>query len=139
LHPEKKPKWFKERKGRKKVAAAAQPTNLGYDLGDETKITTVGLSGKIGDGYCSKSKLFHIRVIMKHTKIDTLIDNGSQSNLISEEVVQKLGLKTKMHDKPYSLNWINKDHKFPITKQCIIKFAIKYKYVDEVIMDDFRG
>ena len=75
-----------------------------------------------------RSKLFHIRVIMKHTKIDTSIDSGSQSNLISEEVVKKLGLNTKMHHKTYLLNWISKDYKFPITKQCIIKFA-KYIYV----------
>jgi hypothetical protein len=45
LHPEKRPKWFKERKWRKKVATTTQPTYLGYDLGDETKITTVGFLG----------------------------------------------------------------------------------------------
>jgi hypothetical protein len=135
LHPEKKPKWFKERKGRQKVAATTHPTDLGSDSGDETKITAVGLSGKIGDGYDSRSKLFHIRVIMKHTKIDTLLDSGSQANLISEEVVKKLGLKTKLHHKPYSLNWISKNHKLPITKQCVIKFAITSKFVDEVICD----
>jgi hypothetical protein len=72
---------------------------------------------------------------MKHTKIDTLIDSRSQSNLISEGVVMKLGLNTKMQHKPYSLNWISKDHKLSITKQCIIKFAITSKYVDEVICD----
>jgi hypothetical protein len=44
---------------------------LGVDLGDESKITTVGFTGKIGDGFDSRSKLFHIRVIMKHTKINT--------------------------------------------------------------------
>jgi len=82
LHPEKRPKWFKERKGRQKVVATAQPTNLGSDSSDETKITAVGLSGKIGDGYDSRSKMFHIRVINKHTKIDTLLDSGYQSNLI---------------------------------------------------------
>jgi hypothetical protein len=92
------------------------------------------LTGKIGDGFDSRSKLFHIRVIMKHTKIDTLKDSVSQSNLISEKLVKKLGLNTKMHHKPYSLR-INKDHKLPITKKCIIKFAITYKYVDEVICD----
>ena len=49
FHPNKRPKWFKERKGRKKVATIARSTNLGYDSGDDTKITIVGLSGKIGE------------------------------------------------------------------------------------------
>jgi hypothetical protein len=105
---------------------------LGYDSGDETKITAVGLTGKIGDGYDSRSKLFHIRVIMKHTKINTFIDIGSQSNLISEEVVKQLGLKTKLPHKPYSLKWIRNNHKLHITKQCTLKFAISSKFVDEV-------
>jgi hypothetical protein len=43
LHLEKKPKWFKERKGRQNFLAITQPTNLGSDSSDETKITTVGL------------------------------------------------------------------------------------------------
>jgi hypothetical protein len=129
----------RDRSGSKRGKANSCNNNmnnrLGYDLGDETKITIVGLKGKIGDGFYSISKLFHIRVIMKHTKIDTLIYSGSQSSLISKEVVKKLGLNTKMHHKPYSLNWISKDHKFPITKQCIIKFSITSKYVDEVTCD----
>jgi hypothetical protein len=50
------------------VATATQPTDLEYDSSDETNITTVGLTGKIGDGYDSKNKLFHIRAIIKHTK-----------------------------------------------------------------------
>jgi hypothetical protein len=135
LHPEKRRKWVKERKGRQMVATTTWPIDLGSDSGDESKITTVGLIGKIGDGFDSRSKLFHIRAIMKNTKIETLIDSGSQYNLISKEVVKQLGLKNKMHHKPYSLNWISKDHKLPITKKCIIKFAITSKYVDEVICD----
>jgi hypothetical protein len=135
LHPEKRSKWFKERKGRKIVATATRPTDLGYDSGDETKITAIGLTGKIGDGYDSRSKSFHIRVIMKHTKIDTLIDSGSQSNLISEEVVKQLGLTTKLHHKPYSLKWIRNNHKLHITKQCTLKFAISSKFVDGVTCD----
>jgi hypothetical protein len=135
LHPEKRSKWFKERKGRQTIATATRPTNLGYDSGDETKITAIGLSGKISDGYDSRSKLFHIRVIMKHTKINTLINNGSQSNLISEEVVKQLGLTTKLHHKPYSLKWISNNHKLPITKQCTLRFVISSKFVDGVTCD----
>jgi hypothetical protein len=108
---------------------------LRSDLGDESKITTIGLTCKIEDAIDSRRKLFHIMFIMKHTKIDTLIDSGYQYNLISEEVVNKLGLNTKMHHKPHSLNWISKDHKFLITKKGIIKFVITSKYVDEVMCD----
>jgi len=72
---------------------------------------------------------------MKHTKIDTFLDSGSQANLISEEVVKQLGLKTKLHHKPYSLNCIRQNHKLPITKKCVIKFAITSKFVDEVTCD----
>jgi hypothetical protein len=103
FHLEKRSKWFKERKGRQTVVATTRPTDLGSDLGDESKILAVGLTIKIGDGFNSKSKLFHIRVIMRHTKVDTLIDSGSQSNLISKEVVKQIGLNTQMHQNPYSL------------------------------------
>jgi hypothetical protein len=135
LHPEKRPKWFKERKGRQTVATTTRPTNLGYDSDDETKITILGLIGKIGDGYDSRIKLFHIRVIMKHTKIDTLIDSGFQSNLISEEAVKQLGLNTKIYHKLYSLKWIRNNHKLHITKQCTLKFTISSKFVVEVTCD----
>jgi hypothetical protein len=83
LHPEKRPKWFKEKKGMQTVAMTTRPTDLGSDLGDESKISLVGMTSKIGEGIDCRSNLFHIRIIMRHTKIDTLIDNGSQSNLIS--------------------------------------------------------
>jgi hypothetical protein len=34
-----------------------------------------------------RTKQFHLQVISKHANIDTLVDNGSQVNLISEQVV----------------------------------------------------
>jgi hypothetical protein len=50
-------------------------------------------------------------------------------------LVKKLGLKTQLHHKPYTLEWISNHHQMHITKQCTIKFAISYKYVDEVTCD----
>jgi hypothetical protein len=135
LHPEKRPKWFKEKKGMQIVATTTRPIDLGLDSGDESKISLVGMIGKIGEGIDYRSNLFHIRTIMRHTKIDTLIDSGSQANLISEESVKKLGLKTQTHHNPYTLTWISNHHQMHITKQCTIKFAISSKYVDEVICD----
>jgi hypothetical protein len=95
----------------------------------------VGLIGTIGDGFDSRSKLFHIRVIMRHTMVKTLIDNGSHSNLISEEVIKQLGLNTKMQHKPCSLKWIRNNHKLHITKKCTLNFVISSKSVDEVTCD----
>jgi hypothetical protein len=134
LHPEKRPKWFKGKKGTQTVATASKPIELGSDSGDE-KISLVGMTGKHGEDVDCRSKLFHLRVIMRHTKVDTLIDSGSQSNLISEELVKKLGLKTQMHHRPYTLKWMSNNHQMHITKQCTIKFAISSKYVDEVTCD----
>lgn len=75
--------------------------DLGSDSDDEKKITTMGLTGNPSESNssstCSASsskyndvieekkrvELFHIRVISKNTKIDTLFDSGSQGNIIS--------------------------------------------------------
>jgi hypothetical protein len=153
LHPELKPEWFKVPKGKQKATAIVQ--DLGSDSDDETKVTVVGLKGKalvgnnssIGSSCASTSKkhvdleddkrseLFHIRVISKQTKIDTLIDSGSQVNLISEEIVKQLGLETQPHKKPYPLGWVCKDKRMQVTKQCTLKFAITSKFIDEVEFD----
>jgi hypothetical protein len=136
LHPEKRQKWFKENKGTQTVETmTTKPIDLRSDSGDESNISLVGMTGKFGEEIDCRSKLFHIRVIMRHTKIDTLMDSGSQSNLISEELVKKMGLKTQTHHKPYTLKWISNHHQMHIAKQCTIKFAISSKYVDEVTFD----
>jgi hypothetical protein len=74
FHLEKRPKWFKEKKGKKIVATTTRPTSLGSDLGDESKVSLVGMTGKIGEGFDYISNLFHIRVIMRHINVDILID-----------------------------------------------------------------
>jgi hypothetical protein len=81
------------------------------------------------------NELFHIRVISKHTKIDTLVDNGSQVNLISEQVVKNLGLETKPHLRPYPLGWVCDNAKLQVTKQCKLRFAITSSFIDEVELD----
>ena len=81
------------------------------------------------------SELFHIMVISKHTKIDTLFDNGSQDNLISKYSVKNIGLETKPHPKPYLLGWVCENAKFQVTKKCRLKFSITYVFMDEVNLD----
>jgi hypothetical protein len=134
LHPKKKMKQFGG-KGKTKTVATMQQ-DLGFDSGDEGKITMVGVQGKYSLHVSSSSndeshvderkrnELFHIRVLSKHTKIDTLFDLGSQVNLISEALVKKIGLEMKPHPKPYHLGWVCDKEKLNVTKQCGIKFLL---------------
>jgi hypothetical protein len=78
------------------------------------------------------SKLFHVKVIVKHTKADNLFDSGYQVKLISKEIVKKLGLKTTPHKNPYPLGLVCENAKLQVNKQCKIQFAITAKFFDEV-------
>jgi hypothetical protein len=42
------------------------------------------------------SELFHVKFIVKHTKVDTLFDSGSQVNIIYESIVKRMGLNTTL-------------------------------------------
>jgi hypothetical protein len=150
LHPERRPKKFgNNNKGKSKTVATVQQ-DLGSDSGDETKITAMGYqgNGSIASTISSSNtnvnvtqqektriELFHIRVVSKHTKIDTLFDTGSQANLISEETVKKLKLETSPHPKPYPLGWICDNAKLQVTRRCKLRFAITANFVDEVELD----
>jgi hypothetical protein len=145
LHPEKKPKQF-SRKGKTKTVSIVQQ-DLGSDSGDEGNITTVGVQGKYSLHAISSSnnefhvdeqkrnELFQIRVVSKHTKIDTLFDPGSQLNLISEALVKKMGLEMKPHLKPCPLGWVCDKAKINVTKKCRVRFVIASKLIDEVDLD----
>lgn len=50
-----------------------------------------------------RENLFVIKIQLKQEVITALVDNGSQRNLIFEQLVQKLGLSTIPHSKPYPL------------------------------------
>eukprot|EP00253_Pinus_taeda_P010660 PITA_10660 len=153
LHPEKKPQFNKSKGKQKTAATTSTPQDLGDDSGDETKIIAMGLKnlkGKEMEIQASTStsnchvqapneeeiiELFHVRVISKHTKIDTLFDSGSQANLISEELVKQVKLETVPHPKPYPLGWICKDANLQVTRKCTLRFAITAHLIDTVELD----
>jgi len=47
--------------------------------------------------------LFPIYLIMQGCHVLTIIDNGSCNNLVSSDLVEKLGLTTQQHSYPYKL------------------------------------
>jgi hypothetical protein len=82
-----------------------------------------------------RGAIFHIRVVSKHTKIDTLFDLGSQVNLISKTLFKKLELAERPLHKPYPLSWVSNKENLNFTKQCRLRFSIDSKMIDEVDLD----
>ena len=39
-----------------------------------------------------------------------IMDRGNTNNLVSEEMVRKLGLQRLEHPTPYGINWFRDDH-----------------------------
>ena len=83
----------------------------------------------------SRKELFLVRVISNHTKIDALFDSGSQSNLISEDLVKNINLETVPDHRPYPLVWIVNNANLQVTRKCLFKFSITENLIDEVELD----
>ena len=45
-----------------------------------------------------------------------VIDAGSCENIVSTEVMEKLGINTEAHPKPYKLAWLKKGGEVPVSK-----------------------
>ncbi|GJZ24638.1 hypothetical protein Tco_0562097 [Tanacetum coccineum] len=57
------------------------------------------------------------------------------NNLIAEEAVQKLGLKTENRPKPYKLQWLKKGGEVTISKRVLVTFSVGTTYKDSVWCD----
>ncbi|GKC98511.1 putative reverse transcriptase domain-containing protein [Tanacetum coccineum] len=64
-----------------------------------------------------------------------VVDLGSYDNLIAEEAVQKLGLETENHSKPYKLQWLKKGGEVTISKHVLVTFSIGTTYKDNIWCD----
>jgi hypothetical protein len=62
------------------------------------------------------TKLFHIKIRVKKTKIDALFDSSSQDNLMATNLVNKLRLEVHDHPNPYPSGWVNKDIDIKVMK-----------------------
>eukprot|EP00253_Pinus_taeda_P011990 PITA_11990 len=63
-----------------------------------------------------------------------IIDNESTDNLVSVEMVEKLGLKRMKHPTPYRVSWLQKGHQLLVDDQSEVEFQIGH-YKDKIICD----
>ena len=78
--------------------------------------------------------IFHTRYHVQNKVCSVIIDGGSCTNVASTTMVEKLGLPTMKHPRPYKLQWLNDSGELKVNKQVLVSFRIG-KYEDEVLCD----
>ncbi|XP_019059406.1 PREDICTED: uncharacterized protein LOC109117128 [Tarenaya hassleriana] len=64
-----------------------------------------------------RENIFYTRCHVKDRVCGLIIDGGSCVNVASSLMVQKLGLRTKKHPRPYRLQWLNESGDLKVTRQ----------------------
>ena len=65
-----------------------------------------------------RKSLFRTTCKSKGKCCKVIIDSGSTDNLVSIEMVDKLGLVKTIHPTPYKVSWMQKGHQLIVTEQC---------------------
>ena len=81
-----------------------------------------------------RENIFHSRCLIEGKLCSLIIDSGSCTDVMSARMVEKLGLKTTPHAKPYKLQWLSDDGEMVVNRQVLVAFAIG-RYHDEVLCD----
>ena len=76
--------------------------------------------------------LFQTKFVINNQSCRVIIDGGSCNNLASMDMVEKLGLTTKQHPRPYYIQWFNNCGKLKVTRIVRIQFSLGsyHDYVD---------
>jgi len=81
-----------------------------------------------------RENIFHTRCFINDKLCSLIVDEDSCANVASTIVVDKFGLSTISHAKPYKLQWLSEEGEIIVNKQVLIAFSIG-KYKDEVLCD----
>ncbi|GAV85527.1 zf-CCHC domain-containing protein, partial [Cephalotus follicularis] len=71
-----------------------------------------------------RNNIFHTKCTSKRKTCNVIIDGMSCEKVVSEKMVEKLGLKTEKHPQPYKLLWFWKGNEMKVDKHCLVQFSI---------------
>ncbi|XP_044497617.1 uncharacterized protein LOC123219690 [Mangifera indica] len=81
-----------------------------------------------------RENIFYTRCMIDNKLCSMIIDGGSCTNVVNAGLVDKVGLKTTKHPRPYRLQWLNNSGDIKVTRQALISFSIG-RYHDKVLCD----
>ena len=82
-----------------------------------------------------RDNIFQTRCTSQGKVCNVIIDSGSCTNVVAEDMVTKLNLKTEPHPQPYKIQWFQRGCGLKVTKKCLVSFSIGKNYKDEVWCD----
>ena len=104
-------------------------------LSKELMVARRGLSVQSKeDDEMQRDNIFHTRCHIQNKVCSVIIDGGSCTNVASTSMVEKLGMQTSKHPRPYKLQLLNDSGEVRVNKQVLIPFSIG-KHKDEVLCD----
>ena len=62
-----------------------------------------------------RERLLHAQIWVQKNPLHLIVDNVSQKNFVSEDLVKRLGLVTTPHPQPYNISWMKNGHELRIT------------------------
>jgi predicted aspartyl protease len=71
-----------------------------------------------------RHSLFQTFFIINNRRVRVIIDSGSCNNLVSSDLVKKLGLTTCPHPHSYHIHWLNDSSKGKVTQIVWVHFSI---------------
>ncbi|XP_024016242.1 uncharacterized protein LOC112089725 [Eutrema salsugineum] len=113
---------------------ADQESEIEYLDTREMLVIRRTLSALVDTETVQRENIFHTRCTVNGKICSLIIDRGSCTNVASKFMVDKLGLETTKHPKPYRLRWLNDDTELRISKQVTIPLSVG-KYNDRVVCD----
>ncbi|XP_059067896.1 uncharacterized protein LOC131858615 [Cryptomeria japonica] len=81
-----------------------------------------------------RNNLFRTTCKVKGKVCKVIVDSGSSENLVSNEMVNKLGLERIPHPNPYRVFWLTKEQQILVKEQCWVEFKIG-EYHDQVLCE----
>ena len=78
--------------------------------------------------------IFKSRCLVQGKVCTLIIDSGAHSNLVSIDMVSKLGLALVEHPNPYSATWVNQELNVRVSQKALVNFSIG-PYHDQVWCD----
>lgn len=82
-----------------------------------------------------RTNIFHTTCMIAEQVCKVIIDSSSCENVVLEEAVKKLQLKTDSHPNPYKLSWLKKGSEVTVDRRCLVSFSIEKKYFDNAWCD----